>query len=54
MMSRSQKLEEGVFGRELSMASGKEIMWSLCGVIGVYWVSGDLNLIVAPQTLCLI
>ena len=54
MMSRSQNQEEGVLGRELSMKREKQIMWSLCGVIGVYWVSGDLDLIVAPETLCLI
>ena len=51
---KSQKQEERVFGREPSMKREKQIMWSLCGVIGVYWVSGDLNLIVAPETLCLI
>ena len=25
-------------------------MWSLCGVIGVYWVSGDQDLIVVLET----
>ena len=29
----------------------KQITWSLCGVIGVYWVSWDPDVIVAqPET----
>ena len=52
---RSPKLKGKLFLDRIIMESKKkQIMWSLCGVIGVYWVSRDLNLIVAQETLCLI